>query len=253
MAQPSASQASARQAKTAGRQEEDLLRAKAARGLRVTVLICALNEEGALPHVLPRVPQWVDEVLLVDGHSSDGTVQLARALRPGIRILRQPGRGKGDALKCGVAAGRGDIVVTVDADGETDPADLPRFLEPLLDGHDLVKGSRLAAGRPARMPRHRWLGNKVLAFTYNLLYGTRYTDVCSGYNAFWKSSFQRLELTHDSCEMEQQLLARARKAGLKIAEVAHSSDGRLCGSSKVSGIKQGLVDWWVIVKERFLA
>jgi len=135
----------------------------------------------------------------------------------------------------------------------TDPADLPSFVEPLLNGHDLAKGSRLAEGRPARMPRYRWLGNKVLAHTYNLLYGTHYTDVCSGYNAFWKSSFQRLELTHDNCEMEQQLLARARKAGLKIAEVAHGSEGRLCGSSKVSGIKQGLIDWWVIVKERFLA
>src|SRR3990172_4321735 len=93
--------------------EEQVRTAKADRGLRITALICALNEEGSLPYVLPRIPGWVDEVLLVDGHSVDGTVELARSLRPDIRVLHQPGRGKGDALKCGVAAARGDILVTL--------------------------------------------------------------------------------------------------------------------------------------------
>ncbi|HEU4759841.1 MAG TPA: glycosyltransferase family 2 protein [Dehalococcoidia bacterium] len=233
------------------RSEERVAKVKAERALTITALVCALNEEGSLPYVLPRIPGWVDEVLLVDGHSVDATVELARSLCPAIRVLRQSGQGKGDALKCGVAAASGDIVVTLDADGETDPVDLPRFVEPLLAGHDLAKGSRLSLGRPARMPRYRWLGNKLLALTYNLLFGTHYTDVCSGYSAFWKSSFQRLRLTYDNCEMEQQLLVRARKAGMSIAEVAHGSEGRLSGASKVSGIKQGLIDWWVIVKERF--
>jgi hypothetical protein len=102
------------------------------------------------------------------------------------------------------------------------------------------------------MPVYRWVGNKALAMTFNLLYGTSFTDVCSGYAAFRKPSFLRLELTYDNFEMEQQMLARVRKLGMAIVEVPHHSDGRIAGTSKVSGIKQGLIDWFVIIKERFI-
>jgi glycosyltransferase involved in cell wall biosynthesis len=235
-----------------GEQTEDaLLKAKAERKLRITVLICTLNEEENIPHVLPRIPDWVDEVLVVDGHSTDSTVAAVRGLRPDARILCQPGRGKGDALKYGVEQASGHIIVTLDADGETDPQDIPKFIEPLLQGYDFAKGSRLASGRPSRMPRYRWLGNKILVLTCNLLYGTRYTDICSGYSAFWKRAFSNIELTYDNCEMEQQLLVRVKKAGMKIAEVAHGSDGRISGDSKINGIRQGFIDWLVVVGERF--
>jgi glycosyltransferase involved in cell wall biosynthesis len=218
---------------------------------KVTVLICTLNEEENLPYVLPKIPQGVDEVLLVDGGSSDNTVELAKKLCPDLRILYQPGRGKGDALKYGVQKATGDIIVTLDADGETDPEDIPRFVEPLLNGYDFAKGSRLTKGRPRRMPRYRWFGNKALALTCNLLYGTWFTDVCSGYNSFWKERFLQLKLTYDNCEMEQQMIVRAKKAGMKSVEVPHSNAGRIAGVSKVSGVKQGFIDWFVVIKERF--
>jgi hypothetical protein len=143
-------------------------------------------------------------------------------------------------------------MVTLDADGETDPSELHTFVEAVQRGYDFAKGTRLAHGRPLRMPVYRWVGNKILTMTFNLLYGMRFTDVCSGYTAFRKQSFLRLELTYDDCEMEQQMLARARKAGMAIVEVPHVSDGRIAGASKVSGIKQGLIDWLVIIKERFI-
>ncbi len=219
---------------------------------KVTALICTLNEAENLPHVIPLIPTWVDEVLIVDGHSTDGTVEQAQKLRPSVRVLTQPGRGKGDALKFGVERADGDIIVTLDADGETDPSELPAFVEAVQRGCDFAKGSRLAHGRPVRMPFYRWVGNKVLAETYNLLYGTRFTDVCSGYTSFRKQSFLRLELTYDHCEMEQQMLARARKSRMRIVEIPHHSDGRIAGASKISGIKQGLIDWMVIIKERFI-
>jgi len=220
---------------------------------RVTVLICTLNEEENLPHVLPRIPDWVDEVLLVDGHSTDRTVEVAKRLRPDIRVVYQPGRGKGDALRCGIQQATGDIVVTMDADGETDPAELHLFVEAIQQGYDFAKGSRLARNRPRRMPRYRWFGNKVLAWTFNILYGTRFSDICSGYNAFRKGALLGLPLSYDNCEMEQQMLARAVKAGLRIVEVPHHSEGRIDGASKVSGIKQGFIDWLVVIKERFRA
>lgn len=218
---------------------------------RISAIICTLNEEQSLPHVLPKVPEWVDEVLLVDGHSTDRTVEVARKLCPEIKVLYQPGKGKGDGLKYGVQQATGDIIVTLDGDGETNPEDIPRFIEPLLNGHDLAKGSRLVYGRPPNMSWHRWIGNKVLAITSNLLHGTKYTDICSGYNAFWKGAFQRLRLTHDGFEMEQEMLVKAKKVGLKVAEVNHYDAGRLGSTSKVSVIKQGLLDWMLIIMERF--
>ncbi|MBI1884971.1 MAG: glycosyltransferase family 2 protein [Chloroflexi bacterium] len=218
---------------------------------KTSVLICALDEERNLPHVLPQIPDYVDEVILVDGHSGDRTVEVARALRPGIRIVRQPGRGKGIALRRGVEEARGDIIVTLDADGETHPADLPRFIGPLLAGYDFVRGSRLTDGRPPAMSRRRWFGNKVLASTCNLLFGTRYTDVCSGYNAFWKSAFQRLNLRYDGFAMEQELAVKVKKADLKVLEVPHHDGGRINGASKTHDLRQGLIDWLVIVSERF--
>ncbi len=217
----------------------------------VTVLICALNEEENLPHVLPRIPRWVDEVLLVDGHSRDHTIEVARSLRPGIRVVPQPDRGKGDALKYGVEEARGEIVVTLDADGETNPEDIGRFIAPLLEGFDFVKGTRLADGRPKRMVWYRYLGNKVLTTTANLLYRTKYTDICSGFNAFKRSAFQSLGLRRDGFEMEQEMLVKIKKSGLRVLEIAHEDRGRMGSVSKVSFLKQGLIDWLVIIRERF--
>ena len=128
----------------------------------ISVIICTLNEEQCLPHVLPRISACVSEVLLVDGHSTDRTVEVARELRPDIRVLMQPGRGKGDALRHGFRHATGDIIVTIDADGATDPADMHRFVAPLLRGHRFVKGSRFRWGLPKGMPRHRILGNWLL-------------------------------------------------------------------------------------------
>src|SRR5437868_14684742 len=107
--------------------------------LSVSVVIPTLNEAENLPHVLPRIPDWVDEVLLVDGHSTDRTVEVARELRPDIRIMMQEGRGKGAALRTGFTAASGDLIVMLDADGSTDPAEIPAFVGALLAGADLAK------------------------------------------------------------------------------------------------------------------
>ncbi len=101
------------------------------------------------------------------------------------------------------------------------------------------------------MPWHRWVGNKVLAITSNLLHGTKYTDICSGYNAFWKSAFLRLNLTYDEFEMEQEMLVKVKRVGLNVAEVVYHDRGRVTGASKINDVKQGFTDWIVIIKERF--
>jgi len=220
---------------------------------RITVLICAFNEEKSLPHVLPKIPTWVDEVLLVDGHSMDKTVEVARRLRPDIRVLYQPDRGKGDALRYGIKHASGDIVVTLDADGATDPKDMPKFIEPLLKGYDFAKGSRFTSSLPANKASHRIFGNLLIAAVFNIVYGGRYTDLCSGYNAFWKRALERVNFESSDCfEDEPLLVARVKRAGLRIAEVGHRDLGRIYGEGKAPSWRQGLKAIKTIVRERIL-
>jgi glycosyltransferase involved in cell wall biosynthesis len=222
---------------------------------KVTALICTLNEQETLPYVLRRIPEWVDEVLLVDGHSTDQTVEVARSLRPDVRVEYQPGTGKGDAVRCGIAHSAGDIIVTLDADGETDPEEMKRFIEPLMHGYDFVKGSRFYPGFFPKRAFHRSLGNLILAVAFDLLFLQPFTDICSGYNAFWKKSIMKVNLDREGdFAAEPTLLARARKSRLRIKEVGHRNRGRLGGVAKVPvWWRHGLWVLTTIVRERFCA
>ena len=108
----------------------------------VSVVIPTYNEAKNLPHVLSRLPAGLHEVVVVDGHSVDDTVATARSLRPGVRVVHQNRKGKGNAMACGFAEVTGDIVVMLDADGSADPREIPRFVEALTSGADFAKGSR---------------------------------------------------------------------------------------------------------------
>jgi len=217
----------------------------------ISVIICARNEAKNLPGVLPKIPSWIDEVILVDGNSTDQTVETALKILPLIRILHQPGMGKGEAIKIGVVKATGDIIVTLDADGQSNPEELVRFIVPLMEGYDVAKGTRLADGRPRNMTLLRWIGNKILTCSANVLFHARYTDICSGYNAFWKTVFLSLKLDSRGFEMEQQMIAGATRAGFKVVEVQHLDRGRMEEKSKVRNWKQGLLDLWIIIRERF--
>ena len=212
---------------------------------RVTVVIPAKNEAANLRYVLPALPHWIHEVVLVDGNSTDGTQDVARELRPDIRVVAQQGRGKGAALRAGFAAATGDIIVMLDADGSTDPAEIPIFVGALLAGADFAKGSRfLQGGGTADMPFYRRLGNQALTHLVRTLYGGRYSDLCYGYNAFWASVVPQLALECDGFEIETMMNVRALKAGLRITEVPSFEAERIHGSSNLRTIPDG----WRVLK-----
>jgi glycosyltransferase involved in cell wall biosynthesis len=220
-------------------------------GWRVSVVVAAMNEAENLPYVLTRLPEGLHEVILVDGHSADDTVAVARRLRPDMRILTQTGRGKGNALADGFAVCTGDIIVALDADGSTDAAEIPRFVAALCNGADFVKGSRFAqGGSSADITRTRSLGNYFLNAFVNLLYGTHYTDLCYGYNAFWARCLPYMRVDCDGFEVETLINVRIAKAGLVIHEVPSAEHARMHGSSNLHAVRDGARVLRTIVRER---
>jgi glycosyltransferase involved in cell wall biosynthesis len=218
----------------------------------VSVVIPTLNEAENLTSVLPRIPHWVDEVVLVDGYSDDDTVDVAREVRPDIRVVFQEGRGKGAALRSGFAAATCDVVVMVDADGSTDPKEMSAFVGALLAGADLAKGSRfIQGGGTDDMPFVRRFANDALVKLSNILYGTQFTDITYGYNATWRKHKHVLSLPIDGWAHEIVRNIRAARVGLRVVEVASFEHNRLAGEAKLKPIPAGWTILTAMLAERF--
>ncbi len=216
----------------------------------VSVIIPALNEAENLQHVLPRIPTWVNEVILIPGPSTDGTPEVAQRILPSIRLVDQEGKGKGAALRAGVKAATGDIVVLIDADGSTDPAEIPAFVGSLLTGADYAKGSRfLQGGGTNDMPPYRQVGNWCLTQLVNVLFRTRYTDITYGYNAFWRVHANKLalDINNWACEIVGNI--RAAHNGLRVIEVASFEHNRIAGEAKLQTWSAGLMILKAILRE----
>ncbi|MFI6906618.1 glycosyltransferase family 2 protein [Nonomuraea sp. NPDC050394] len=217
----------------------------------VSVVVPAMNEAENLPHVFATLPSWIDEVILVDGNSTDDTVAVARRLRPDLHVVTQTGRGKGNALIAGFAAAKGDIIVMIDADGSTDGREIGLFVEALIEGADFAKGSRYApGGGSSDISVLRSFGNRVLTGLTNMLYGTRYTDLCYGYNAFWARHLDAMALDCDGFEIETLMNVRAAQAGLLIQEVPSHEHCRIHGESNLHAVRDGWRVLKTILRER---
>lgn len=230
----------------------------------VSIVIPAKNEAKNLEAVLPRLPQ-VHQVVLVDGHSTDGTIEAARRSMPDITVVRQTRTGKGNALACGFAAATGDVIVMFDADGSADPEEIPAFVEALVAGADFAKGTRFRrGGGSADITRMRRLGNHGLNLLANLLLARRHTDLCYGYNAFWRGIVPVLNLPDpglptrldrrmhwgDGFEIETLLACRVAFAKLRVTEVPSYEHSRIHGASNLNAVRDGLRVLRTILDER---
>ena len=218
----------------------------------VSVILPTLNEAKNLPLILPYLPMdLIDEVILVDGRSTDGTVETAREIMPSIKIIMEKKPGKGAALIAGYRASSGEIIIVMDADGSNDPREIPRFLNALMQGADFVKGSRFASGGGTTdMPRIRRLGNAAFVHIVNFLFNSTFTDLCYGYHAFWAYSLCTLDLTDvDGFEIDTALYIRALNDKLKITEVPSFEGYRFYGVGKLRTIPDGFRVLHTIFKE----
>ncbi len=214
----------------------------------ISIVIPAMNEAKNLPHVLPRIPTWVHEVIVVDGRSTDDTVSVARELLPTVRIVEQTGRGKGNALRAGFAAATGDLIVMLDADGSTDPDEIIVYVAGLLAGADFVKGSRfMQGGGTDDMTILRRLGNWGFVTLTKMLFGGQFTDLCYGYISFRREVLSDLCLDADGFEIETLMNLRALRSKLRIAEVPSWEAPRIHGESNL----QTWPDGWRVLKTIF--
>ena len=230
----------------------------------VSVVIPALNEARNIPHVFAQIPADVYEVVLVDGFSVDDTVAIARELRPDVRVVAQTRQGKGNALACGFAAATGDIIAMVDADGSADPGEISRFVAALLDGADFAKGTRFAeGGGSSDITYLRSFGNYALTTFFNACYSRSYTDLCYGFNVFWRCHLPVLgldattsapdgggQLWGDGFEVETLIHVRVAKAGLAVAEVPSFEHARIHGVSNLNAFRDGRRVLQTILAER---
>jgi len=203
---------------------------------RVTVVIPAKDEEGGIAEIIDAVRPHADAILVVDGHSTDRTRDIAAAL--GARVLLDRGRGKGDAMRLAVDETATGIVVFIDADGSHEPADIPRLVAPIRDGRaDLVIGSR---GKGGSDELHgtleqliRYIGSQLIMLGINYRWKVRLTDSQNGFRAIRTDVVRRLTLTSNRTTIEQEMLMKALKQGYRVEEIASHEYERRWGVSKV--------------------
>ncbi|OUM42059.1 glycosyl transferase family 2 [Arthrobacter agilis] len=206
----------------------------------ISVVIPTLNEAKNIPWVLRRMPLYVDEVVIVDGRSTDNTVGVAQALRSDIVVVNELRKGKGVALRSGFAAATGDIIVMLDADGSMDPQEIGWFVSPLQHDYDFVKGSRYVTGGGSEdLTWLRRAGNRALTGLANAVLHSNYSDLCYGYIAFRRECLEVLQLESDGFEIETELIVRAARAGLRIAEVPSFELDRISGASNLQTFRDG--------------
>lgn len=230
--------------------------------LRVSVVVPARNEEQNIAWVLDRMPSEVDEVILVDGNSDDGTIAAAQRSRPDIIVVHQTRRGKGNALACGFQRATGHYIVMIDADGSMDPVEIGDYLAALVDGADYAKGSRFTSGGGSDdITALRRLGNAFLNVTTNVLFRSRFSDLCYGYNAFTRECLEAFALPDphtagvaqwgDGFEIETMINIRVARSGAAVREVPSYEYERRFGQSNLNTFRDGFRVLRTIVTERF--
>ncbi len=222
----------------------------------LTVIVPVYDERATIAEAVRRIRQadvpLEVEVVVVDDGSTDGTRQVLATLEDStVRVLTHPrNRGKGAAVRTGLAAARGDLVLIQDADLEYDPADWPKLLDPILRGKaKVVYGSRFTGERKDMLPLH-WIGNRFLSLVTNVLYASTLSDMETCSKLFDRRVLSGLSLESDRFEIEPEITAKVLRSGHRIYEVPISYAGREPSEGKKISWRDGFGALWALVKYR---
>lgn len=218
---------------------------------KVTVVIPAKNEGQTISEVIEGVRSYADEILVVDGHSTDDTRKIA--LEVGARVELDHGRGKGDGIRTAIEKAKGDVLVFIDADGSHVPSDIPTLLAPILrDEADLVVGSRGRGGSDEAYGTVtdfvRNTGGHIILLAINYRYGVRLTDSQNGFRSIRAEVARRLDLREDLTTIEQEMLMKCLKLGYRVAEVPSHEYKRKHGHSRIVLWKVSHIYLWSLLK-----
>ncbi len=217
----------------------------------LTVVIPTLNEAATVGEIIERVRPYTDDILVVDGHSPDGTADIARGL--GARIVFDHGKGKGEAIRSVIPHLEREIAVFIDADGSHDPADIPALIRPILVGEaDHVSGSRLIGGSSELHGGFdecfRLMGSSLITACINHRFGVRLSESQNGFRAIRTAVLRDLGLQEDITTIEQEMIIKTLKKGYRMAEVPSHEHERKAGYSKISIRKVAVRYVWSMVK-----
>lgn len=203
--------------------------------IQYLAIIPAFNEEKSIATIIQETKKYVNQVLVVDDQSTDNTGEMAR-LHGAIVIYHSENKGVGAAMKAGIAYAKKlepNIVVTIDADGQHRPEDIPRLIEPIISGKaDFVLGSRFLNGQPINMPQIKKIGNRLLTFITSFLAGVKSTDTQTGFRAFNRKVLLSLNLVSNFTYTQEMILILCHR-GFRCAEVPIQMQSREYGKSKV--------------------
>ena len=219
--------------------------------MSVAIIIPTKNEVEGVKKVLPKLnKEWADEIVLVDGNSTDGTVE--EATKQGFKVINQKDKGAGNAMRLGVKNTNSDFVMFFSPDGNHVPEDIPRLIEKIKEGYDMVNLSRFgknSSSQDARDYFYGYFGNNMFTFLVNIFFGGNYTDSLNGFRIFKRDAFERLETQSESLVIDQETYIRALKKKFKSCEIDGDEPSRIGGERKMKPVSTGAQLGWQIIKE----
>jgi glycosyltransferase involved in cell wall biosynthesis len=217
-----------------------------------TIIIPTKNEEGNLDSVLTGVKNYADEIIVVDGHSTDRTMEIAQ--KNGVKFFWDNGKGKGAALRLAINRASGDILVFIDADGSHDPHDIPLLVDPVNKNEfDLVVGSRTRGGSDELHGDFekfmRMIGSDIITLTINYRWNVRLTDSQNGFRAIRRNVAQQLSLRENIFTIEQEMIMKCLKRGYRVCDVPTHEYKRIFGVSRIVLWKVWHKYLWCLIRE----
>ena len=218
--------------------------------MKTTLLALSFNEIEGIKVILPQISKEViDEILIVDGGSTDGTIEWAR--ESGYKVIVQKKPGLGSAYLEGLAEAQGELIITFSPDGNSMPDVLPDLIKKIKEGYDIVTVSRyLDWAKSLDDDPVTAFGNWLFTKFYNVLFQQNVTDYLVMYRAFRISLVDQLDIKHSSISWQSQLMCKAAKAGLKIGEIPGDEPPRIGGERKMNPIRNGIAELKMLIKER---
>jgi glycosyltransferase involved in cell wall biosynthesis len=223
-------------------------------GMRTSVIIPSRNEGDVVVELARATRPHCDEVLIIDGHSTDGSPE--RLTAEGFRVIEDRGKGKGDALRLGIESAAGDVIVTMDADGSHDPAEIAKLTAPIIAGEaDMVIGCRMRGGSDEfagtwTMFIRLW-GNNFLTQVINTRHGASLTDSQNGFRAIRASAIKALTLTENLHTIELEMVLKGLKRGMRVTQVPSHEYARRAGTSSLSVARQTPAFFWCLLRNIF--